>query len=141
MTHELRKENGALYRVIKDMNFGQFLFLYYFARNTPCTVCTQVLEKLKQRCCGRRNENQSRKPNSSTLPSYKSSWDNLDANAPTDSINEEHKFANGHGHAIPQDDRRKNRQGSIVVRGVKIRFNLKYLLQLTLYRIINTYNI
>ena len=130
MTHELRKENGALYRVIKDMNFGQFLFLYYFARNTPCTVCTQVLEKLKQRCCGRRNENQSRKPNSSTLPSYKSSWDNLDANAPTDSINEEHKFANGQ--EIPGDDRRKNRQGSIVVRGVKIRFNLKYQLQLIL---------
>ena len=91
------------------MNFGQFLFLYYFARNTPCAVSVVVLEKLREKCCIRADENQTRKINSSTLPSYKSSWDNVDANAPNDSTIEEYKGPKTHRQSSPRQDLRKSR--------------------------------
>ena len=91
------------------MNFGQFLFLYYFARNTPCVVSVVVLEKLREKTCIRENENQTRKIHSSTLPSYKSSWDNLEANAPTDSMTEEYKGQKGRRQSSPRQVLRKSR--------------------------------
>ena len=114
LIHELWKEDGALFRVIRNMNFGQFLFLYYFARNTPCVVSVVVLEKLREKTCIRENENQTRKIHSSTLPSYKSSWDNLEANAPTDSMTEEYKGPKTHRQSSSRQDLRKSRQGAIV---------------------------
>ena len=96
------------------MNFGQFLFLYYFARNTPCVVSVVVLEKLREKCCLRENETLPRKINSSTLPSYKSSWDNLDDNAPIDSTTEEYKGQKTHRESSSRQDLRKSRQGDIV---------------------------
>ena len=113
LIHELWKEDGALFRVIRNMNFGQFLFLYYFARNTPCAVSVVVLEKLREKCCISENENQNIKIYSSALPSYKSSWGNLDANAPTDCMTEECKGPKTSRQSSPRQDLRKSRQGAI----------------------------
>ena len=117
---ELQKENGALFKEIKKMSFGQFLFLYYFARNTPYTVCCEVLEKLKQR----RNSlsNPVRKMNSSALPSYKSSCDHLETigNAPPNKIPDEsnsskNTFGKGTRHQLVNEEKKRNRQGSLFV--------------------------
>ena len=77
MIKELEKENGALFKELKLMNFGQFLFLYFFARNTSYEVCCEVLEKVKERNYPNSETNKSRKTASSGLSSSKSSWENL----------------------------------------------------------------
>ena len=42
-------ENGQLSKVIRRLNFGQFLFLYFVAKNTSFSFVQELLHKLKIR--------------------------------------------------------------------------------------------
>ena len=44
---ELRNEEGKLSRRIKRLNFGQFIFLYFMARNTSYFVSENIMRALK----------------------------------------------------------------------------------------------
>merc|ERR1712113_1289275 len=46
LENELDREGGALSREIKRLNFGQFLFLYFVARNTDFAFVQCLLKKL-----------------------------------------------------------------------------------------------
>ena len=43
----MSNEEGKLSRKIKKMNFGQFLFLYFVARNTSYFVTENIMKALK----------------------------------------------------------------------------------------------
>ena len=45
---ELRNENGNLSRKVRRMHFGQFLFLYFVARNTSYFVTENIMKALKR---------------------------------------------------------------------------------------------
>ena len=120
MTKELSKENGALYKEIKRLNFGQFLFLYFFARNTSYTVSCEVLKKLKVRSHSNSETNKTSRNTSSGSPSCKSSSENLEciANAPSENTSEEMntlKVVSGKrkDNPSPRKAQNGNRQGSI----------------------------
>ena len=48
MIKELNNEDGALSRKIKALNLGQFLFLYFVAKNTSYYVTENIMKALKR---------------------------------------------------------------------------------------------
>merc|ERR1711981_837440 len=44
---ELGVETGPLSKQVKRLNFGQFLFLYFVARNTDTDFCSKLLQELR----------------------------------------------------------------------------------------------
>ena len=49
MENELENPNGPLAKVIKRLNFGQFLFLYFVARNEDVEFVQELITQLKAR--------------------------------------------------------------------------------------------
>ena len=49
MEEELENPNGRLAKVIKRLNFGQFLFLYLVARNEDVEMVKEIITQLKFR--------------------------------------------------------------------------------------------
>ena len=49
MEDELENPNGRLAKVIKRLNFGQFLFLYFVARNEDFEFVQELISQLKAR--------------------------------------------------------------------------------------------
>ena len=49
MENELENPNGRLAKVIKRLNFGQFLFLYFVARNEDVEFVKELITQLKAR--------------------------------------------------------------------------------------------
>ena len=49
MENELENPNGPLAKVIKRLNFGQFLFLYFVARNEDVEFVQRLITQLKAR--------------------------------------------------------------------------------------------
>ena len=49
MENELENPNGRLAKVIKRLNFGQFLFLYFVARNEDVEFVQELITQLKAR--------------------------------------------------------------------------------------------
>ena len=47
MENELENPNGRLAKVIKRLNFGQFLFLYFVARNEDVEFVQELITQLK----------------------------------------------------------------------------------------------
>merc|ERR1712018_710708 len=45
---ELKNDSGKLSKKIKKMDFGQYLFLYFVARNTPWRVSNDIMQALKR---------------------------------------------------------------------------------------------
>ena len=49
MENELENPNGRLAKVIKQLNFGQFVFLYFVARNEDVEFVRELITQLKAR--------------------------------------------------------------------------------------------
>ena len=91
MEKELGVETGPLSKQVKRLNFGQFLFLYFVARNSDTEFCSKLLQELRLKGApdwaktkGQKDKdirmteiNTSRKE--SALPSYDSSTANIPA--------------------------------------------------------------
>ena len=44
----MKNDSGKLSKKIKKMDFGQYLFLYFVARNTPWRVSNDIMQALKR---------------------------------------------------------------------------------------------
>ena len=49
LVKKLNKEEGTLAKEIKRLHFGQFLFLYLVAKNTPFTFVQELLKRLTRK--------------------------------------------------------------------------------------------